>query len=54
MSMTFLSFEIPYYFVLKSLSFGSFYSRGLGMLVSLKSCVFMYTNCNIQNPDFGI
>jgi hypothetical protein len=45
MSMTFLSFEIPSYSVVKSLSFNNFYSLDLSMLVSLESCIlsiFMY------------
>jgi hypothetical protein len=38
-SLTFLSFEIPSYSVVKSLSFNNFYSFGLNMLVSLESCI---------------
>jgi hypothetical protein len=38
-SLTFLSFEIPSYSVVKSLSFNNFYSLGLNMLVSLESCI---------------
>jgi hypothetical protein len=42
MSMTFLSFEIPSYSVVKSLSFGDFYSLSLSMIVSLESCMLLY------------
>jgi hypothetical protein len=42
MFMTFLSFEILSYPVVKSLSFGNFYSLGLSMLVSLESCILLY------------
>jgi hypothetical protein len=37
-----LSFEIPSYSVVKSLSFNNFYSLGLSMLVSLESCILSY------------
>jgi hypothetical protein len=40
--MTFPSFEIPSYFVVKSLPFDNFYSLGLSMLVSLESCILSY------------
>jgi hypothetical protein len=41
MPMTFLSSKILSYFVVKSLSFGNFYSLGLIMLGSLESCVLL-------------
>jgi hypothetical protein len=42
MFTTFLSFETSPYSVVKSLSFGNFYSLGLRMLVSLESCILLY------------
>jgi hypothetical protein len=41
-SLSFLSFEIHSYSVVKSLSFNNFYSIGLSMLVSLESCILSY------------
>jgi hypothetical protein len=42
MSMTFLSFEILSYSIVKSLSFGNLYSLRLGMLVPLESCILLF------------
>jgi hypothetical protein len=39
MSITFLSFEIFSFSVVKSLSFDNFLSLGIGMLISLKSYI---------------
>jgi hypothetical protein len=41
--MPFLSFEIPFYSVVKSLSFDNFYALGLSMLVSLESYILLYS-----------
>jgi hypothetical protein len=40
-----LSFEIPSYSIVKSLSFNNFYSLGLSMLMSLESCILSYFIC---------
>jgi hypothetical protein len=42
MSVTFLFFETLSSSVVKLLSFGNLYSLGLGMLVSLESCILLF------------
>ena len=53
--MTFMPFETFSFSVVKSLSFGNFFTLGIGMLISLKSLIllsfyaYLYIPINVQD-----